>query len=84
MRYTRNVNAGARASLAQLVKHALCKRTVVGSIPTGGYMFFSLRSSSPLAFCHGFLTTETPQGIGALVWCTPDLDESQEPPYLSW
>ena len=26
------------ASLAQLVEHALRKRTVVGSIPTGGYI----------------------------------------------
>ena len=26
------------ASLAQLAEHALRKRTVVGSIPTGGYM----------------------------------------------
>ena len=27
---------GAMASIAQLVEHALRKRTVVGSIPTGG------------------------------------------------
>jgi len=31
------VEGGAQASLAQLAEHALRKRTVVGSIPTGGY-----------------------------------------------
>ena len=29
----------AFASIAQLVEHALRKRTVVGSIPTGGFLF---------------------------------------------
>ena len=32
----------AMASIAQLVEHALRKRTVVGSIPTGGFFLFSL------------------------------------------
>ena len=31
----------ATASIAQLVEHALRKRTVVGSIPTGGFLFGS-------------------------------------------
>ena len=35
------------ASLAQLVEHALRKRTVVGSIPTGGYYSFLTPSQPP-------------------------------------
>ena len=35
----------AQASLAQLAEHALRKRTVVGSIPTGGYASFALRAT---------------------------------------
>jgi hypothetical protein len=35
----------AQASLAQLAEHALRKRTVVGSIPTGGYALPTLRST---------------------------------------
>ena len=36
------------ASLAQLVEHALRKRTVVGSIPTGGYYSHELSSQPPV------------------------------------
>ena len=35
----------AQASLAQLAEHALRKRTVVGSIATGGYASFTLRAT---------------------------------------
>ena len=30
------------ASIVQLVKHALCKRMVAGSIPTGGSLDFDM------------------------------------------
>ena len=38
---------GPHASLAQLVEHALRKRMVVGSIPTGGYLWINCAS-----FCY--------------------------------
>ena len=42
------------ASLAQLAEHALRKRMVVGSIPTGGYVFNSaqrMRRAGPRRIC---------------------------------
>ena len=39
----------ASASLAQLVEHALRKRMVVGSIPTGGFRHFHALLQT---FCH--------------------------------
>ena len=42
------------ASLAQLAEHALRKRTVVGSIPTGGSLIMTAHSmlNAPLRFVH--------------------------------
>ena len=46
----RSLCVKAAASLAQLAEHALRKRTVVGSIPTGG--FFGRRIAQSRAVTH--------------------------------
>ena len=54
------INTHYIATLAQLVEHPPCKRTVVGSIPTGGSIYliqflgFSPRAISALAMSSKF------------------------------
>ena len=47
---------GAHASLAQLAEHALRKRTVVGSIPTGGFPFGIRTHVGACTVCGGQAT----------------------------